>query len=415
MGTAWLSGYGGIKLYTGNSTAPRIAVSQNGQIGINTTPTYGTLDVNGTVGIRGSNTLEFGAGVSGKEPSAGKIGYGTFDAGILDIVGGGTTGTNRQVKIYSEGGLTINGPVYGSSDINASGNINATNGSVSTINMYASNYIQSNSGIRAGNYISVGGSGNSSISSIEVGAGALNALQIYSNYNPGGIPTLYVENRGGGQAGYFKGYLSSSDKRFMIDDPIDPENKYLVHGCVESDERRNIYDGTVTLDANGEATIQMAKWFQALNKDCRYQLTCIGGYAQVYIASEMADNQFKIAGGKPGLKVSWQVTGVRQDAWAKANPMPNEQDKGEFRGQYLTPEAFGLPASRGGAMRPKLKNEPQENAKTAPGSKASDVKATVQNTDPTQAQNARIAQLEKQLAALLAVQQPKPTTTANAH
>lgn len=41
----------------------------------------------------------------------------------------------------------------------------------------------------------------------------------------------------------------------------------------------------------------------------------------LYIAEEIHGNRFKIAGGKPGAKVSWQVTGVRHDAWAKAHPM----------------------------------------------------------------------------------------------
>ena len=62
------------------------------------------------------------------------------------------------------------------------------------------------------------------------------------------------------------------------------------------------------MDAAGEAWIEMPEWFDALNRDFRYQLTCIGGFAPVYIAEEIeetAGNQFKIAGGYSGLKVSW--------------------------------------------------------------------------------------------------------------
>jgi hypothetical protein len=49
-----------------------------------------------------------------------------------------------------------------------------------------------------------------------------------------------------------------------------------------------------------------------------------------------------LSGGKPGSKVSWQVTGVRNDAWAKANQIPVEEEKrhGE-RGHYLYPSLFG--------------------------------------------------------------------------
>lgn len=85
-----------------------------------------------------------------------------------------------------------------------------------------------------------------------------------------------------------------------------------------------------------------------MNRDFRYQLTCIGGYAQVYIAQEVYNNQFKIAGGKPGMKVSWQVTGIRHDPYAEKNRIPVEEMKfQEEKGKYLNPEVFGLPESWG--------------------------------------------------------------------
>jgi len=80
------------------------------------------------------------------------------------------------------------------------------------------------------------------------------------------------------------------------------------------------------------------------HKDYRYQLTCIGGFAPLYVAEEVSNNQFKIAGGKSGMKVSWQVTGVRQDAWANAHRIPVEIEKPEReRGYYLHPELYGAP------------------------------------------------------------------------
>lgn len=90
---------------------------------------------------------------------------------------------------------------------------------------------------------------------------------------------------------------------------------------------KNIYDGIVVLDDKGEATVILPDWFQALNKDFRYQLTCIGGWAQVYIAEEIQNNKFKIAGGKSGMKISWQVTGIRHDKWAEENRIQVEQQK----------------------------------------------------------------------------------------
>jgi hypothetical protein len=85
-------------------------IQGNGNVGIGTTPSA-KLHVAGGVKIDGNNTLEFGAGVAGKEVNAGKIGYGTFSNGSsLDIVGAGTGG-NRVVRVIAENGLGVSGPV----------------------------------------------------------------------------------------------------------------------------------------------------------------------------------------------------------------------------------------------------------------------------------------------------------------
>lgn len=138
------------------------------------------------------------------------------------------------------------------------------------------------------------------------------------------------------------GSLSKSGGSFKIDDPLDPANKYLYHSFVESPDMKNIYDGTVTTDSAGNATITLPDWFQALNKDFRYQLTPIGQFAQAIVATEIQNNQFTIRTDKPNVKVSWQVTGTRQDAWANAHRIPVEVEKPEQeRGYYIHPELFG--------------------------------------------------------------------------
>ena len=157
-----------------------------------------------------------------------------------------------------------------------------------------------------------------------------------------------------GYAGFFSGKvrvtgtLEKAGGSFKIDDPIDPANKYLSHSFVESPDMKNIYDGVVALDATGVAEVTMPAWFTALNQDFRYQLTAIGAPGpNLYIAEEIHENQFKIAGGTAGMKVSWQVTGIRHDAWANANRIPVEEDKpGVEKGSYLHPELFGQPASK---------------------------------------------------------------------
>ncbi len=137
------------------------------------------------------------------------------------------------------------------------------------------------------------------------------------------------------------GALSATTKMFKIDHPLDPANKYLLHTSVESSEMMNIYNGNTTLDQNGEAIVQLPDWFQALNRDFRYQLTCIGGFAPIYIAEKIAGNRFKIAGGQPGVEVSWQVTGIRHDPYANKYRMKVEEEKPEGeRGYYLHPEVF---------------------------------------------------------------------------
>ncbi|MBL8886061.1 MAG: hypothetical protein JNK16_05325 [Phycisphaerales bacterium] len=166
-------------------------------------------------------------------------------------------------------------------------------------------------------------------------------------YNNQGT-ALYAQSTGG-TAGFFSGNVTitgslqvNGAKNFKIDHPLDPANKYLVHASVESPEMKNIYDGVAVIGADGSATVTMPNYFGALNTEYRYQLTCIGAHAPVYVAEEISQNQFKIAGGKPGMKVSWMVTGVRNDATATSKPMQVEIKKvGDEIGRYLNPEAFG--------------------------------------------------------------------------
>jgi len=139
------------------------------------------------------------------------------------------------------------------------------------------------------------------------------------------------------------GTLSKAGGSFKIDHPLDPENKYLYHSFVESPDMMNIYNGVVTLDSRGSAWITMPDYFEALNRDFRYQLTSIGRpQPNLYIAWEVTGNRFQIAGGAPGGKVSWQVTGVRHDAYANAHRIQVEEDKPpQEQGHYLHPELFG--------------------------------------------------------------------------
>jgi hypothetical protein len=142
-----------------------------------------------------------------------------------------------------------------------------------------------------------------------------------------------------------RGTLSAAAKNFQIDDPLDPDNKYLVHTSVESSEMMNIYSGNVTTDELGLATVTLPAWFEAENTDFRYQLTVIGRKAQAWIAEEVGHGQFKIASDATNTKISWQITGVRQDSYAKAHPLVVEQTKPASERAGAAHPEFGQPAS----------------------------------------------------------------------
>jgi hypothetical protein len=160
-------------------------------------------------------------------------------------------------------------------------------------------------------------------------------------------------NNGGGSAGEFHGnviitgLLSKGGGSFKIDHPHDPANKYLSHSFVESPDMMNVYNGNITTDDNGDATVTLPDYFGSLNRDFRYQLTVIGQFAQAIVADEIVDNRFTIKTDKPRVRVSWQVTGIRQDAWANKHRIAVEENKAAAeRGYFLHPELFGQPEEK---------------------------------------------------------------------
>ncbi len=144
---------------------------------------------------------------------------------------------------------------------------------------------------------------------------------------------------------YVSGSVSKGGGSFKIDHPMDPENKYLSHSFVESPDMMNVYNGNVETGQDGFATVILPDWFQALNRDFRYQLTVIGGgdgWALARVFREVENNSFVIQTNLPHVRVSWQVTGIRKDRWAEAHRIPVEEDKpAEERGRYLHPELYG--------------------------------------------------------------------------
>jgi len=223
------------------------------------------------------------------------------------------TGTSYGGKFSSSGdtGYGVLGQVSGSG-INYGGAF--TSNSSSGVGLYAYN--------SGGGQAALFGSGNVQVNNDLIVNGSLEAGQ-------------------GATAGnfYVGGTLSKAAGTFLIDHPLDPANKVLRHSFVESPDMKNVYDGTIYLNDKGEAVVELPDYFEALNKDFRYQLTTIGNYAPVFIKQKIKGNKFLIAGGKPGMEVCWQITGSRQDAFAKKNPVIVEEEKA-VKGVYLHPAAF---------------------------------------------------------------------------
>lgn len=239
---------------------------------------------------------------------------------------------------YGDGGNPT--AVYGTSQIDPGGNGNAFG-----LDSWGSNFGTGNStGIRGQAQGSATGDAFGGYFYAGAPAGTGNHYGIYASVT--GAGTKY--------AGYFAGnvtvtgMLTKGAGAFRIDHPLDPENKYLQHSFVESPDMKNIYDGIVATDDSGYAAVELPDWFGALNRDYRYQLTVLGGFAQAVVVDEIRDNRFVIMTDKPHTRVSWQVTGIRQDPFANANRIQVEVDKrSEERGLFVHPDAFGKLAELG--------------------------------------------------------------------
>ena len=303
-----------------STSATGIQGSSNTGAGIfgESNSSYGVEGNSGSsLGVFGSSSSGTGVYGSGGPSSFGV--YGTALTGVAGISNGGyigTYGASSGSGGFGVFGLGFSGAtgVYGSGTIGVSG--------ISTDN--AGVYAQS-------------GTGGWAVDAVGTGSA-----------------TGILAGSSSGYAGWFngnvnvEGNLSKSAGSFKIDHPLDPVNKYLYHSFVESPDMMNIYNGNVITDSQGDAVINLPEWFQALNRDFRYQLTVVGQFAQAIVAREVSNHQFSIKTDKPNVKVSWQVTGIRQDVWANAHRIPVEQEKPEIeRGSYLHPELYGAPEEKG--------------------------------------------------------------------
>jgi hypothetical protein len=314
----------------------------------------------GAAGATGAKGPAGATGPAGPQGPAGTLALPYFASGsggefaLFDLV----NSSPDEAAIIGSGGPAVSGPNPGGTGVAGYGgtsNGNSSEDGYGGSGVYAlggqgqSDYDYGGPGVTAngGNSNYVGGAGVVATGGTGGGiAGGGDGIDAVGG--PGG-DGIYTRSGGGGSfAGLFggdvlvEGALSKSSGSFKIDHPLDPANKYLYHSFVESPDMKNIYDGNVTTDGSGTAVVTMPAWFEALNTDFRYQLTVIGQFAQAIVAAEITNGSFTIKTSKPGVKVSWQVTGIRQDAWANAHRIQVEVDKAQRdQGHYIHPELFG--------------------------------------------------------------------------
>jgi hypothetical protein len=325
--------------------------------------TYGTIgrsvSPNGR-GVLGIAIASTGVTIGSQGVSSSSSGYGVFgDSNYRGVYGLSRSGGGSSAGIYGLSIATSGNGVLGIANNGAAaygvwGSTTTGNGVVGTSSSSTGAGVLGTSNYRGVYGVSTGG-GVSSVgtygqSSVSSGTGVEGVANTGSAaFGVWGISTT-------GYAGYFSGnvrvignFSATGAKSFVIDNPLDPANKYLYHAAVESPDMKNVYDGVVTLDGKGSAWVNLPAWFESINKDFRYQLTSIGAPGpNLYVAKEIQGNQFRIAGGQPGAKISWQVTGIRNDPYAAQHRMQVEVDKvDQERGKYLYPQGYGQPDSMG--------------------------------------------------------------------
>ena len=341
---------------------------------------YGTVSPTGSYdyygveayvsGGTGTNYGVYSIANNGNTNHAGKFisysggGSGTVNYGISSIASGGETNyagyfLTFTAADYGSAGYFINiddngnGIIVGSNNVNPlyyypDGEAVAATGKMVAISGYSENDDD--------NTVCIRGVYKGSDTYDATGVLGLSTPTDYYGYGVKGIGGwigVYGETDSNGWYGVYSNgdFGASGTKSFMIDHPLDPENKYLKHFSIESNEVLNVYRGNAVLDANGEANIQLPNYFHAVNKNFSYMLTPVGQPApDIYVSKEIDTNgTFTIAGGHAGQKISWYVYAERNDPYLQQHPEKRQVEvpkRNKDRGKYLMPDLYNQPKNK---------------------------------------------------------------------
>ena len=327
-------------LSLGTNGADFLSISNQGNVGVNTTQPSTVFQVTGS-----RDTLSYFTS-DGNSVSSGIVRAEYTGTALADHIGVYArvlpdANENYGVGVYGEGGYTgIQGLAKTSGLFAVYGLLGEAAGRDETFGLYA--YAHSDTIGNFGTKYGLAG----------MASNGLENIGVYGEADGTGANSAF--------AGYFNGFvlmngdlnvlgnLSKGGGTFQIDHPLDPANKFLYHSFVESPDMMNIYNGNAVTGTDGKVRISLPEYFEALNQDFRYQLTVIGERSDVWVSKKVEQNVFEISTEKPHVEVSWQVTGIRKDAWAMANRVVAEVEKPkEQQGKYLYPQLYGQSASQG--------------------------------------------------------------------
>jgi hypothetical protein len=325
--------------------------------------------------VRGHNngTGASGIGVWGSQDGSGWGVYGTSVSGI-GVRGYASAPSGTTYGVYGESASQDGRGVFGDATATSGGAFGVYGRSASPRGAGVYGFATATSGANFGVYgLSTSPSGTGVFGLAAASGAAFGVVGVTYSTASSSYGVIGGEPSGGaGHAVFADGTLAATGtKSFQIDHPLSPETHYLNHFCTEGPEPYNVYRGTVVLDANGEAWVQLPDYFEAINRDPSYHLTAVGApMPNLHVAVKIQNNRFKIAGGAPGKEVSWRIEAVRNDLWVQRYGYQTEQEKEDaIKGKYLSPELYGQPKERGIHYRPEPEPVPSENGEAVRGTR----------------------------------------------